>query len=208
MANTKVPLASARRLCLYKRFLERLDLLGKPSTSSREIGRQTGVLPYQVRKDINCLGEVGIVGSGYIVETLHERIVGHLGLDRPKKCVVVGVGALGAGVLSYFAESQQHHDIIAGFDVSSARIGTPISGVDVLPLSELRATVSGKGVEIGMIATPAAEAQQTADLLVEAGVKGLLNFTPIAIAAPDGVATRDIDLFVEAETLSYLSSAL
>jgi len=204
MASDKIPLATVRRLCTYRRFLEKVRQVGKERTSSMEIGEYTGNPAFKVRKDLNFLGEVGVVGRGYQVSELIDHIATNLGLDRARKCVLVGAGSLGTAVIRFFANLGESYEVVAGFDVDERKVGKSISGVEILPVSKLRETVKKKGVELGLITVPAANAQETADLMVKAGIKGLLNFAPVILDVPEGTVKRDMDFIFEIETLSYL----
>jgi len=194
-------MASVTRLCIYKRFLERLKFVGKTTTSSAEIGEYAGVPSYLVRKDINYLGGVGVVGRGYEIDDLTAHIIGQLGLSK-RSCVIVGIGALGTAVMRFLAGVQQPYDVVAGFDVDKEKIGKAIDGVAIMPVAELPDIVRVRGVELGIIAVPAGYAQETADLMVEAGVKGILNFAPVILDVPEGVAKRDIDFMFELEAIA------
>ena len=89
---------------------------------------------------------------------------------------------------------------MAAFDADPARIGRTIDGLTVRPMGELS---SKAGFEIGVIATPAAAAQEVADALVAAGVQGILNFAPRKLRVPDAVTVRAVDMTMEFESLSY-----
>jgi redox-sensing transcriptional repressor len=56
---------------------------------------------------------------------------------------------------------------------------------------------------MGVIATPLRAAQDVADLLVAAGVRGILNFAPRMLVVPESVALRTMDMAVEFESLSF-----
>lgn len=200
------PLPSVRRLCMYKRFLQRLSMLGRHTTSSAEIGEHTGTPAYQVRKDINHLGEVGVVGRGYDIAELLTRIALHLDLHTTKPCVVAGMGSLGTALTRYFSASVGEYHVVAGFDVSRSKVGTAVGTVPILPVEQIAEVVAEKKVQIGVLTVPASEAKSTAGKLVAAGVRGILNFTPAIFSVAPPAVRRDIDFTFEIETLSYILS--
>ena len=52
-------------------------------------------------------------------------------------------------------------------------------------------------------ATPASAAQQTADLLVAAGVHSILDFGPTVVSVPAHVEVRMVDLSTELQILGF-----
>jgi len=64
-------------------------------------------------------------------------------------------------------------------------------------------TLKKRKVDIGFIAVPQHTAQQTADMLVNAGVKGILNFSPGYIAVSKKIKVISIDIAMDFACLSY-----
>ena len=204
--KTKIPLATVRRLFIYKRFLEKL-LPEQRITSSMEIGKNTRIPAYQVRKDINHIGDVGIVGKGYGVEDLIGHITNKLGLKYSRQAVIVGIGALGTALLG-FLNTSNNCRITAGFDIDPKKIDTTIDGISIYNNCQITSIIQQHHVDMGIITVPPQAAQLVANQLVESGVKAILNFAPAVIAVPEAIVKHDIDLAIEMETLSYLLSLL
>ena len=192
--------ATVRRLSNYYRVLEEVAAEGRRMISSHLLAEREGITSAQVRKDLSSFGSFGRRGLGYHVEHLRDEIRALLGLDRRWRACVVGAGHIGAALLGYRGFADQGFDIVAVFDADPARIGRTVEGIAVRPVSQISAR---EAYEIGVIATPARAAQEVADLLVAAGVQGILNFAPRMVRVPAGVALRTVDMTMEFESLSY-----
>ncbi|MCR4420520.1 MAG: redox-sensing transcriptional repressor Rex [Clostridia bacterium] len=203
MKNPKIPEATVVRLSIYSRYLARLEQQGVPTVSSGEIAQAVGVSAAQVRKDLAYFGEFGTRGVGYGVKTLNAQILKILGLSTPWSVVVVGVGNLGSALASYRGFARRGFLIRALFDRDPAKVGRILNGLPVYGLERLPEVVRQVGASIGVICVPADQAQPVADLLVAAGIRGILNFAPQYISVPEPVLVRNVDLSVHLEVLSF-----
>lgn len=201
-----IPKATVERLPRYLRCLEQLPPHQK-TVSSTELAAQANMTPAKVRKDLSHLGSYGVRGVGYDVEHLRFEIRRELGLTREWTVVVVGVGNLGSALAAYGGFENRGFSIAGLYDVDPARIGDLIAGIPIRHLDELAADVASKDVSIGIITTPAAAAQEVADLLIEAGVTSILNFAPAVVNVPDGVEIRQVDLSRELQILTFYLQA-
>ncbi len=199
----EIPDVVIDRLPIYARALSSLDRQGRDVVSSQELGAQLGVTPAQIRKDLSYFGRFGKQGRGYNVKRLLEELHQILGLDRSWRMVVVGVGQLGHAVLSYGGFSPQGFNIIEAFDADPAIVGKQIGDLVVKPVDDMRATLAGQHIDIGIVAVPAAAAQKVIDGLVEAGVKAILNYAPIAPLVPRHVRVKDIDPVLSLQSMTF-----
>lgn len=188
------PQPTLRRLPQYHRFLKRLLHEGQHFVSCTHIAHEFDLDPTQVRKDLACTGIVGKPRVGYEVETLIATMEHHLGWDNVTEAFLVGVGHLGTALLGYDGFAQYGVNLIAAFDVDPAKIGTRVAGKQVLALSKLPDLAQRMHVHIGIITTPAAAAQEVADLMVQGGIKGLWNFAPVHLKVPRGVVVENQQL--------------
>jgi redox-sensing transcriptional repressor len=195
--------STVRRLSQYYRVLEEFHAEGRTMISSQRLAEREGIASAQVRKDLSYFGTFGRRGLGYDVEHLRESIRQILGLDRRWRVAVVGAGHIGSALLAYQGFGRQGFDVVAVLDRDPARVGRPIGELTVRDVAELAAAVAEERVEIGVIATPARAAQDVADALVAAGIKGILNFAPRRLSVPDGVTVRAVDMTLEFESLSF-----
>ena len=192
-----------RRLSHYYRVLEEVEAEGKRVISSRRLAEREGITSAQVRKDLSCFGSFGRRGLGYDVAHLREEIRAILGLDRRWRVAVVGAGNIGAALLSYGGFERQGFDVAAVFDRDPQRIGHRVGGHVVQDVAELAAAAARERFDIGVIATPVRAAQEVADLLVAADVRGILNFAPRKLFVPAHVSVRAVDMTMEFESLSF-----
>jgi redox-sensing transcriptional repressor len=199
-----IPEATVARLAVYLRVLGALADGGRSTVSSGELASAAGVNPAGLRKDLSHLGPCGTRGVGYEVRTLRDRITRVLGVERSRACVLVGIGNLGAALADYAGFGTRGFEFVGLFDAAPHRVGQTVGGQVVRPVDELESVVQATQASLGVIATPAEVAQQVCERLVAAGVRSILNFAPVTLAAPDDVDVRQVDLSVELQVLAFL----
>jgi redox-sensing transcriptional repressor len=198
-----IPRAAASRLSRYLRYLEELERKGEVTTSSQQLGAALGVTAAQVRKDLGYFGQFGYPGLGYKIAQLAPEIRRILGTDRVWNVALVGIGNLGTALLRYKGFAAHSFRIVALFDVSAQLVGRALEGLRIRPVSEVEAAVREEKVELAILSVPAAAAQEVAELLVRAGVRGVFNFAPVLLNLPEEVGYVSIDLALELEQLSF-----
>lgn len=196
---------TVRRLSSYYRVLLDVSAEGGRVISSHRLAEREAVTSAQVRKDLSMFGSFGRRGLGYPVDPLRREIQGILGLDRRWRVALIGAGNIGAALLSYQGFVRQGFDFAAAFDRDPARIGQPFGDLTVRDISELAAAAAAavERFDMAVIATPARAAQEVADAVIAAGVRGILNFAPRKLQVPEHVALRNVDMSVELESLSF-----
>jgi redox-sensing transcriptional repressor len=205
MKFLKIPEATIKRLSVYARYLSNLDAQDRRVISSAELAEECGMNAAQIRKDLAYFGEFGVRGVGYYVKDLLFDIRKILGLNKSWRVALVGVGRLGEALLSYGNFVKQGYHFVAAFDADPAKVGRSIGrDLEVLPMADLPRIVAEREIEIGIITAPAPAAQEVADRLVAAGVRGVLNFAPVRIVVPEGVIVKHVDLTQEFDNLAYL----
>lgn len=173
------------------------------TVSSYELGQKLDMNPAQIRKDLAYFGEFGRKGIGYEVGYLVEKIKQILKLDRHLNVALVGAGHLGIALSNYNRYTNEKMSIAAIFDTDREKIGTQVGNLIIQHIDELEQAVREKEIRIGMITVPAPYAQGVADRLVEAGVKGILNFAPVSLLVPSDVHLRSADVTTELQSLAY-----
>ncbi len=201
--QVKISEAVVRRLPIYLHVLNELSRSEVQTVSSQELGQKLDLNPAQIRKDLAYFGEFGRKGIGYDVSYLIEKIRQILKLDRRLNVALIGAGNLGQALCNYNTYSKDNMKIVAVFDAHPGKIGTQINQMAVQPIESLTAAVEELQIRIGIITVPAAEAQNVADRLVQAGVEGILNFAPAILKVPDEVRIHHADFTTELLSLAY-----
>src|SRR5690242_6905344 len=197
----RIPEATVARLPLYYRALLEVSEQAVGTVSSEQLAGLAGVNAAKVRKDLSYLGSYGTRGVGYDVEHLMREITRELGLTQDWPVLIVGLGNLGRALANYRGFGARGFRIVALVDADPAKVGEQIGDVVVHSLEDLPRIVPEFGVAIGIIATPAAVAQDVADRLVAAGVGSILNFAPVVLNVPAHVPLRKVDLSIELQIL-------
>ncbi|HON14572.1 MAG TPA: redox-sensing transcriptional repressor Rex [Treponema sp.] len=195
MAKQKIPATpSIRRLPSYLHIIRQAEKDGEEYISGTVIANELNLEPIQVRKDLAITGIIGKPKKGYPVHALITAIEHFLGWDSIRDAVLVGVGNLGSALMGY-QEFQFHGlNILAAFDKDPKKIGSTVHGVPVLPLDTMELQVRNLGVTMAILTVPSAGAQETADMLVKAGITAIWNFTNVKLKVPDSVVVQKEDL--------------
>jgi len=203
LKTMKIPEATITRLSVYSRYLSQADKRGIITISSNEIAEGVGVSSAQVRKDLAYFGEFGTRGVGYNVQDLYHHLMKILGLNQKWPLVIVGAGNLGAALSMYGGFRERGFHVVGIFDNDLKKIGYRLNGIEVFPTSRLKEIVEDEKARIGVIAVPAVAAQDVANLLIEAGLKAILNFAPTVLNVPLDIELRNVDLSVNLEVLTF-----
>jgi redox-sensing transcriptional repressor len=208
---TKIPEATIRRLSNYLKCLEDLEAKNENVASSALIAQICDVNAAQVRKDFAYFGEFGIRGMGYNTKELRFHIKEILGTNREWRIGIVGIGNLGSALLMYKGFLKQNYKIVAVFDQDPVKVVGQVSEkmgkpIEVLHIDRLKEVVKARNVEIGIISTPPSEAQMVANLLVDANVKGIMNFAPTQIRVPSNIVLRNVFFTSALDNLVYYLS--
>ncbi len=195
--------STIRRLSLYLQYLEEAERSGQRTVSSRSLAQRGGSTPAQVRKDLSFFGSFGKRGIGYPVGELAGRIRGILGLGRSYRVILIGAGRIGAALANYPGFEVRGFRIEAIYDVDPAKVGRRLDGHVVRPLDSLESDLSADPADIAVIGTPAEAAQPTAERLVRAGIRAILNFAPVSLVVPPDVTVSHVNMAMELEALSF-----
>ncbi len=203
MPRGKIPHPTIKRLSLYLRELESRLEAGNATISSRQLGNALGVTDGQVRKDFAYFGQFGHPGVGYRIAELISELRHILGTDRTWRAVVVGAGNLGRAVTRYGRLRPKGFEVVAVLDSDPTVVGSAIDGRRVRAVADLSAVVREHDVTIGMVAVPVEAAQSVAEAMVEAGIRGILNFAPRRLDVGDRVPIVSGDLMISLEQLAF-----
>lgn len=200
----KVPGQVAKRLALYHRCAISMLFEGKNLTSSQELGERLAIKSSQIRKDLSYFGEFGKRGTGYDLQRLRISLESVLSMSKTWNVCVVGAGNIGSALANHKEFFKEGYKIVAFFDRNPAKIGGIIGEkrIPVYSMDKLEAVVKSLNIEIGVIAVPASDAKEVAELLKNSGVKGILNFAPTKLHISD-VELEDVDITISFKSLTF-----
>ena len=203
MNDRAIPEATVGRLPVYLRALVEMAEQGATTVSSGDLAEAAGVNSAKVRKDLSYLGSYGTRGVGYDVAYLIHQVRRELGLTQHWPVVIAGAGNLGHALANYKGFPKRGFRVVAMVDVADGKVGERVGSTTVEHIDRLGEIVQRDEVAIGIIATPAAAAQEVADRMVTAGIRSILNFAPAVITVPSEVSLRKVDLSIELQILAY-----
>ena len=199
----KVSDSAIRRLSIYLRVLGGLEHEGEETVSSQVLADRAGTTAAQVRKDLSLFGSFGKRGLGYLVATLRDELREILGVSRTWPVALVGIGRMGAALLEYPHFRARGFEFVAVYDSDPEKVGSRRGMLTVKDARVLEESLRETRVEIVVLTVPAGAAQEVADAAVRAGVRGIMNFAPVALKVPPGVRVNAVRLTVELEVLSF-----
>ena len=201
-----IPNATISRLVIYLRILTNLEREGTNRTSSDLLAEQAQVSAFQVRKDLAYFGRFGTRGMGYTVLTLRRELQRILGLNRRWNCVIIGMGRLGQALADYpgYMESNLYEFELKGlFDIDPHKVGMQLRGITVQHINDLENCVKMHNVDMAFITVPVEKAQDAADALTKAGVRGILNFAPTVLEVSEEIAVEQVDFMAGMKRLAF-----
>ncbi|GHT37714.1 redox-sensing transcriptional repressor Rex [Planctomycetales bacterium] len=193
---------SIRRLPLYLRFLKEIRKKNENVVSCTRIAEELGLLSVQVRKDIALTGAAGRPRIGYSVDELINAVEEFLGWNTQTNAVLIGAGSLGSAILGYDGFVEHGLNILAAFDADRKKIGTQIHHCRVEPIDNLLEFAKAKYIQVGILTVPASAAQNACNLLLQIGVSGIWNFTPVRLDVPEHIIREDVKLSASFAVLS------
>ena len=199
-----ISMAVIRRLPKYHRYLRELLKNDVDRISSKELGERIGFTASQIRQDLNCFGDFGQQGYGYNVKELLNEISGILGLTKEYKMIIIGAGNIGQAIANHTNFEKLAFNLTGIFDVNPKLIGLKIRDVEVKDIDELVSFLRTTPIDIGVICVTKNSAQIVSDMMVANGVKGIWNFAPVDLEAPEEIIVENVHLSESLLTLSCL----
>ena len=203
MRNEEIPNPAVYRLSFYLRQLESFRRGDRHTISSKQLGEALGYSDAQVRKDLAYFGQFGHPGIGYRVDELIHRLKKILGTDKISNVLLVGAGNLGRALLAYKGFVHKGFKIVAIFDADAAKVGRKIGDLVIRSDQDIASVAAELQIRVAMLAVPVQAAQAVADQLLTVGIKGILNFAPVALNVPGDVVVQSVDLALQLEQLSF-----
>lgn len=198
-----LPEKTIERLSQYRRTLLNCQANGQTHIFSHELAALLNITAVQVRRDIMFLGYTSMQRKGYDIMDLVSVIGTLLDNNEVLNVAVIGMGHLGTAITAYFRGKRAKLDIVAAFDIDPSKIGKTIAGVKCYPKEELPGVFKKLDISIGIITVPPENASDVAEKLVNAGVKGILNFTTVPLNVSSDVYLEEFDMVTSLEKVAY-----
>ncbi|KXK12699.1 MAG: redox-sensing transcriptional repressor Rex [Chloroflexi bacterium OLB14] len=203
MNNKKIPEIIIGRLPIYLRALQHTAENGIKTISSQELGELVGISAAQIRKDISQFGEFGKQGTGYSIEFLINKLCEILKVNQTWDVIVVGAGDLGHALAHYQGFKDRGFRVVAIFDNNKNKVGQTIGSFKVEDAAEMSERIRSLGVKIAVMTVPASAAQEVADVLVQAGIRSILNYAPVNVNVPSYVKVQYSDPATNLQKMTY-----
>lgn len=203
--NTTIPRATAKRLSLYYRIFKRFNAEKIEKANSKQIAEAIGIDSATVRRDFSYFGELGRRGFGYDVKKLMKFFADLLNDNAITNVMIVGVGNMGRALLHYRFHERNKMKVVMAFDTDDhPEVGSTTSdGIPIYGISQIKEKIQSGNVQTAILTVPSVKAQEVASILVQAGVKGILCFSPVNLSLPKDVVVQYVDLTSELQTLLY-----
>ncbi len=209
--ETKINRGIVLRLAKYLRVLNKLKSLGFVKVFSNNLGDAIGVTPAVVRKDFSTINIPGNKRGGYNIDVIVEEIERVLGKEGHQEIIVIGCGRIGQALMDYPEFDREGIEVLAGFEVDPELIN-PTATPPILPLEELSEFAKRRSVQVAVLAVPDQAATEVFDLVVDAGIPGVLNFTSVQLKCtkcdydncPLRCIVQNVNIGLEIENLFYL----
>ena len=200
-----IPNATAKRLSLYYRIFKRFHHENIDKASSKQIAEAIGINPATVLRDFSYFGELGRRGFGYDVSKLMTFFAELLNDNATTKVVLVGVGNIGRALLHYRFQERNRMQLVMAFDTDDNElVGSQTEdNIPIYGISQLKDKIAQEDIKTAILTVPSVKAQEVAELLVDAGIEGILCFSPVNLNLPRHVVLQYVDLTSELQTLLY-----
>lgn len=193
-----------QRIIQYRICLLKFQQLGFERIFSYTLAREIGISPEQVRKDFSQFHLRGNKKAGYLIQDILDQINELLHKEDIHKIILAGLGNIGKALIQYKGFATRNMQLVAGFDIDPVKIKKNCR-IPVFLLKKMPEFVKKEDIRIGIIAVPSQAAQEVCDIMVNAGIEGILNFAPIILKAPNVVVVQNISVCAELEALVYVT---
>jgi redox-sensing transcriptional repressor len=199
----KLPGKTVERLSEYRRALLRTLSENKSYIFSHELAAILHITAVQVRRDLMLIGYASVMRKGYDIRELIETIGQIIDAEAGLNVAIIGMGNLGRALTGYFSGKRTKLRVVASFDVDQQKVDKVISGVKCYHINDLRQYIQEFNIAIAVITVPPDHAKSVASALVKSGIKGILNFTTVALNVPENVFLEEFDLITSVEKVAY-----
>lgn len=207
MPNKKIeelPGKTVERLSQYRRLLYNSVQLGKSNIYSHELARMMNLTPVQVRRDLMLIGYSGSQSKGYVIKDLIALIGKIIDSESGQRIAIMGMGNLGRAITSYFTGKREKLSIVAAFDNDPQKYDRIIAGVPCYHINKLKEIVQQENISIAVLTVAPQATHEVTKLLLDGGIKGILNYTSVPVSVPEGIFLEEYDIITSLEKLAFL----
>lgn len=199
-----LPENTVERLSQYRRVLNNyVAEYGKTRIYSHELASLLNITAVQVRRDIMFMGYSSLQRKGYNIKDLIQVISQIIDTQEPLNVAVVGYGNLGKAITTYFLGNRPKLNLVAAFDIDPKKIGSEINNIRCYNIERLREIIVSNDISIAILTVPTHAAREMAKVLIQTGIKGILNFTTVNLHVPDDIYLEEYDMITSLEKVAY-----
>ena len=202
LTNT-IPEKTIERLSEYRRTLLSCHRQGITHVFSHVLAGIHGITAVQVRRDLMLIGFSSDTKKGYDVQVLIEYISNILDSPTPMNIAVLGMGHLGQAITKYFNGKGLKLKITTAFDVDPEKVGKTIDGIPCYHMETFEERVEDLDISIVIVSSPTKVAPTLVLPIINAGIKGVLNFTSTPLNFPQGIVVENYDITTLLEKVAY-----
>ncbi len=201
--NTKLPPRTVERLSKYRRLLDKYKDLDEAHIYSHKLAGLLNLTPEQVRRDLMLIGLTGNHRKGYNIKALIGIIGNTIDRQEGQQVALVGIGNLGKAVLGFIRKAETRMNIVAAFDIDRNKINTHIAHVPCFDIHEAKQVIREKNIRIAILTVPPEVAVSTTTLLLQSGIRGILNFTSVHLDVSPDIYLKDYDIITSLEEIGF-----
>lgn len=198
-----LPEKTVERLSKYRRALNNALDEGKTRIYSHELAAILNITAVQVRRDIMFIGYSSSQRKGYDIKNLIGVISKIIDTQEPLNVAVVGYGNLGKAITTYFAGNRPKLNLVAAFDIDPKKIGSVVNNIKCYSIDRLREIIANKDVTVAILTVPTPAAKEMAKVLIQTGIKGILNLTTVNLHVPENIFLEEYDMITSLEKVAY-----
>lgn len=199
-----LPEKTIERLSQYRRTLNNyMNEYGKNRIFSHELASLLNITAVQVRRDIMFIGYSSAQRKGYNISELIQVISQIIDTQEPLNVAVIGYGNLGKAITTYFIGNRPKLNLVAAFDIDPKKIGLEANNIKCYSIERLREIIANRDISIAILTVPTIAAKEMAKVLVQTGIKGILNFTTVNLKVPEHIYLEEYDMITSLEKVAY-----
>lgn len=199
----ELPGKTIERLSQYRRILFNSINEGKTNIYSHELAKMMNLTSVQVRRDLMLIGYSGSQSKGYIIKDLVALIGSIIDSKKPQNVAIVGMGNLGRAITSYFSGKRERLSIVAAFDNDTQKTDRIIAGVPCHHINKIGEVIPALNIHIAILTVAPEGTFDVAKMLMNAGIKGLLNYTSVPLTVPENIHLEEYDIITSLEKLAF-----